>query len=131
MLGTSALAGWELVALLVFDLVKEKTISVNAISFNGCFGWAGDSRLVAWGARRACAAGTTYGNLEIHHLLSERRHIVIKAECVFASGQGREDKVALSFLGAILDNLAAGRGHGEIDIEGAARLDLSRYSQSA
>lgn len=66
----------------------------------------------------------TYGNLKVHHLLGECRHLVVEAELVFADALGCEDEVALALLVAVQDDLAAGRGHGEVNIEGAAGLDL-------
>lgn len=72
----------------------------------------------------------TYGNLEIHHLLGKCRHFVVEAELVLADALGSEDEVTLALLGAVLDDLAAGRGHGEIDIEGTAGLDLHQVNVS-
>jgi len=72
----------------------------------------------------------TYGNLEIHHLLGKCRHLIVEAELILADALGSEDEVALALLGAVQDDLAAGRGHGEIDIEGAAGLDLHRVNIS-
>lgn len=66
----------------------------------------------------------THRNLEINHLLGKGRHLVVEAEAVFSDALGCEDKVALSLFGSIHDDLVTGRGHGEIDIEGATGLDL-------
>jgi hypothetical protein len=68
----------------------------------------------------------SYGNLKVHHLLGECRHLVVEAELVLANALRCEDEVALALLGTVQDDLAAGRGHGEVDIEGAAGLDLDR-----
>lgn len=70
------------------------------------------------------SAGATYSNLEVDHLLGERRHFIVEAERVLAIALGSEDVVTLSLLGSVQDDLAARRSHGVVDIEGAAGLDL-------
>lgn len=40
-------------------------------------------------------------DLKVNHLLRERGHFIVEAEPVFANALGRENKVSLTFLGAI------------------------------
>lgn len=47
---------------------------------------------------------------------------------MLASLFGRKDKVALTLIEAIKQNLAIGVGHLVIDVEGAARLNLQKRS---
>jgi hypothetical protein len=53
----------------------------------------------------------TYSNLEVHHLLCKSAHLVVEAEPVFADIVRREDKVALSLLCAVEDDLFCGTGN--------------------
>lgn len=68
--------------------------------------------------------GDTHRNLEIHHLLGKCRHLVVEAELVLADALRRENKVALSLLRPVYDDLVARRGDGEVDIERTTGLDL-------
>ncbi len=67
---------------------------------------------------------TTHRDLEIHHLVGERRHFVVETEPVLARGLRREDEVALSFLLTLHDLLLVGPHHLVVDVEGATGLDL-------
>jgi hypothetical protein len=60
--------------------------------------------------------GTTYSDLEIHHFLRERRHLIVEAEPI------------LAFLCPIKYHLLCGSVHNVIDIEGAAGLDLELFN---
>ena len=46
----------------------------------------------------ALEEGATYSNFEIHHLLSERTHLIIEAKAVLSGRLGREDRVQLPLL---------------------------------
>lgn len=78
------------------------------------------------GKRARSWSRTTYSDFKINHLLSKSRHLIVKAEGVFAVTLGSEDMITLSLLRSIQNDLAARRSHGVIDIEGAARLNLMR-----
>lgn len=67
-----------------------------------------------------------YRNFKVHQLLSKGRHAIIEAELVLSNALSREDEITLSFLCSFQDHLVAGPGHGVINIEGAARLNLSQ-----
>lgn len=67
-----------------------------------------------------------YRDLKVHKLLSKGRHFVIEAELVLSNTLSRKDKIALSLLRSLQDHLVTGPGHGVINIEGAARLNLSQ-----
>lgn len=66
----------------------------------------------------------TYSDLEIHKLLRERAHLVIKAEFVLPRLQRREDEVTLALLFPVQDDLLVRARHLVIDVEGTACLNL-------
>jgi hypothetical protein len=66
----------------------------------------------------------TYSDLEINKFLSEGTHLIVEAESVFARLASCEDKVALSLLLSIHDDLLIGTHNLVIDIERSSRLDL-------
>ncbi len=70
----------------------------------------------------------TYANLEVDVFVRVRAHLVAEAELVLARVGGREDVVALSLVQALEDDLAGGAGHIVVDVERAARLNLSASS---
>jgi hypothetical protein len=90
------------------------------IDVEACLFWG-----VGFAGKRA-RSRTTYSDFKIDHLLSESRHLIVKAEGVFAMTLGSEDVITLSLLRSIQNDLAARRSHGVIDIERAARLNLMR-----
>lgn len=53
-------------------------------------------------------AGLTNSDLEVNELLGGVAHLVAEAKLVVADGVGREDKVSLSFLLTVQDDLVAG-----------------------
>lgn len=61
-----------------------------------------------------------YRNLEIHHLLGERAHLIIETESIFPLLLRGEDKIALPFLGTVQYHLSIRTDHLVVDIEGAA-----------
>jgi hypothetical protein len=70
---------------------------------------------------------SAYGNLEIDQLFSKSAHFVVEAKSVLADLVGCEDKVALTLLGTIEDNLlisavASGSDDRIIDIKRSTRL---------
>lgn len=71
-----------------------------------------------WGVQR------TYGNLKIYHLLRKRAHLIVEAKSVLSDIVRRKDKVALSLLCSIKNELICRSGNRVVDIEGAAGLDL-------
>jgi hypothetical protein len=73
-------------------------------------------------------SGTTYSDLEIHHLLRERRHLIVEAEPVLSNIIRREHEVALTFLCPIKYHLLSGSIYNVVDIEGATRLDLELFN---
>ena len=77
--------------------------------------------LIIWDLRWA-----TYRNLEVDHLLGKRGHLIVEAECIFADALRGEDEISLAFLCSVEDDLAARCGHGVVDIERSAGLDLQR-----
>ena len=68
--------------------------------------------------------GATYSNLKIHHLLSERTHLIVKAKAILSGRLSREYGVQLPLFRVLHNDLPIGAGNGVVDIEGAARLDL-------
>jgi len=72
--------------------------------------------------------GTTYSDLEIHHLFRERRHLIVEAEPVLSNIIRREHKVALALLCPIKYHLLRGSVHNVVDIEGPAGLDLELFN---
>ena len=62
-----------------------------------------------WLCGVSLVTGATYGNLEINHLLGERRHFIVEAELVLADALRREYEVALSLLFFSSDDLVAWR----------------------
>lgn len=69
-------------------------------------------------------AAATDRNLKVHKLLGKCAHLVVEAERVVADLLRREDKVALSLLFALQDDLSARALDSVVDIERATRLNL-------
>lgn len=67
----------------------------------------------------------TNSNLEVYKLVRDGAHLVVEAERVVANIVAREDKVSLSLLLSIYNDLARGACDLEVDIEGTSRLDLA------
>lgn len=63
-------------------------------------------------------------DLEIDKLLGEGTHLVIEAERVIADNVGGEDKVSLSLLLTVHDDLAIGTLNNVVDVKRTTRLDL-------
>jgi hypothetical protein len=70
----------------------------------------------------------TYSDLEVHEFLRESAHLVIETESIFARLGRREDKISLSLLLPIHDNLVLRSYNLVVDIKGTPCLDL--YIQS-
>lgn len=79
----------------------------------------------------ACKEERTYGDFKIHDFLREGAHLVVEAEPIFSCVGGGEYKVALALFLVLHDYLLVRAYHTVVDIERAARLDLSgeRLSQ--
>jgi hypothetical protein len=60
---------------------------------------------------------TTYSDLKVDHLLRECAHLVVEAEPVLSGIVGREDKVTLSLLRSVENDLVCGTNDRVIDIE--------------
>jgi hypothetical protein len=78
-----------------------------------------------WAPEARAKKGKTYSDFEIHKLLSERAHLIIEAESVFARLSRSEDEISLSLFRAIHNDLVPGSHHLVINIEGTSCLDLS------
>lgn len=76
------------------------------------------------------AMACTNGDLEVYKLVRDGAHLVVEAERVVTDIIAREDKVSLSFLLPIYDDLARGACDLEVDIERTSRLDLVHASVS-
>ena len=68
----------------------------------------------------------TYSDFEIHKLLRECTHLVVKAEPVFSRLACRKDEVALALLFPIHDDLVRRAHNLVVDIERASCLDLAK-----
>lgn len=66
----------------------------------------------------------TYGDLEVDKLLGKCTHLVVEAELIVADLLGSEDKVALTLLGSIENDLVARSRHNVVDIKRTTGLDL-------
>ena len=66
-----------------------------------------------------------YRDLEVHHLLHPRAHLVVEAVPLFAGLFGREHKVPLALLRALHYSLVIGADDTVVDVERATGLDLS------
>lgn len=77
--------------------------------------WRDIQSVVGLGAIRC--AWPTHSYLEIHEFLSERAHFIVETESVLPSLSSREDKVSLSLLLAVHDNLLVGSDNLIVDIE--------------
>lgn len=75
----------------------------------------------------ALEKGPTYSDFEVHHLLSERTHLIVEAKAVFSSHLGREYRVQLPLLGILHDDFPIGAHNAVVDIEGATRLYLHKH----
>lgn len=64
-------------------------------------------------------------DLKVDELLGERGHVVAEAEAILADLVGGEDKVALSLLDTIEDDLVVRSGHLVVNIERTSGLHLS------
>jgi len=73
---------------------------------------------------------TTYGDLEVHHLVRERRHFIVEAESVLARVLRSEDEITLSFFLSFHYFLVIWSIYRVIDIERAAGLDLKMSEQA-
>lgn len=66
----------------------------------------------------------TNSEFEIDHLFCKGGHVIVEATTIFTRLVGREDKIALSFLGPFQDDLLVRSDDAVVDIERAAGLDL-------
>jgi len=77
--------------------------------------------------RRLSSWLTLHHNIEINQLICQRRHVILKAECIFSDGVACENVIALFFPLALEEEFTVGCGYFIIYIEGASRLDLREF----